>query len=92
MDTLTTVLIAIPVLILFRCYLLIIDAVGQSVSDKLTAHRTHKSNQRKARKLGFYDLYQERISHYHPITESASRQAFFHAGTKHFENKGDLTK
>lgn len=86
MDTLTTVIIAIPVLILFRCYLLIVDAVGQSVSAILTAHRTHKSNQRKTRKLGFYDLYQEKISHYHPISELACRQAFFHARTKHLEN------
>lgn len=88
MDTLTTVIIAIPVLILFRCYLLMVDAIGQSISDKLTAHRTHKSNQKKARKLGFYDLYQETISHYYPISDFACRQAFFHARTKHLENGG----
>jgi len=47
MDTLTTLLIVIPVLILFRCYLLIVDGIGASVRDKFGAYLAHKSNQRK---------------------------------------------
>jgi len=57
MDTLTTLLIVIPVLILFRCYLLIVDGIGALVRDKFGAYLAHKSNQRKV-----LDLYQEELT------------------------------
>lgn len=43
MDTLTTLLIVIPALILFRCYLLIVDGIGTSVSVKFRAYLAHNS-------------------------------------------------